>query len=99
MDRRSACFIDRREVGFDDVRDDITGVQPDPDVKTRILQQLDTPHQFDGGVTGQDGVVVVGPRGTEQRDQPVATFLADDPTVATDRRAHGDQGRLKLNGD
>ncbi|WP_247835864.1 hypothetical protein [Bradyrhizobium sp. 200] len=95
MDRRPACFIDRREIGFDDMRDDIAGVNADPDLKARIFQPLDTPHEFDGRVTGQNGVVVVCVRRPKQRNQSVAAFLADDPAVATNRRAHGDQGRLE----
>ena len=95
VDRRPACFIDRREVSFDDMRDDIAGVNADPDVKLRIFQQLDTPHELDGCMTGHNGVVVVCVRRTKQRNQPVAAFLADDPAVATNCRAHGDQGRLE----
>ena len=95
VDRRPACFIDRREVSFDDMRDDIAGVNADPDVKARIFQQLDTPHELDGGVTGHNGVVVVRVRRTKQRNQSVATFLADNPAAATNCRAHGDQGRLE----
>ena len=95
VDRRPACFIDRREVSFDDMRDDIAGVNADPDVKVRIFQQLDTPHELDGCVTGHNGVVVVCVRRTKQRNQPIAAFLADDPAVATNCRAHGDQGRLE----
>ena len=95
MDRRPACFIDGREVGFDHMRDDIAGVKPDPDVKPRILQQLDAPHQFDRRVTGHDGMIVVRMRRAKQCNQPVATFLADDSAVTANRRAHGDQGRLQ----
>ena len=37
MDRRPACFIDRGEVSLDDMRDDIAGVNADPDVKVPDL--------------------------------------------------------------
>ena len=77
------------------MRDDIAGVNADPDVKLRIFQQLDAPHELDAGMTGHNGVVVVCVRRTKQRNQPVAAFLADDPAVTTNCRAHGDQGRLK----
>jgi hypothetical protein len=66
-----------------------------PDPQRRIFQQLDTANQFDGRVAGHDSMVVIGMRRTKKRDQPVATFLADDPTVTANGGTHGDQGRLE----
>ena len=95
MDRRAARFIDRGEVGLDDMGDDITGMNADPDLKRRIVQQLDPANQFDRRVTGHDGVIVIRVRRTKKRDQPVAALLADDSAVAANRGPHGNQGRLK----
>ena len=95
MDRRTARFIDRGEVGLDHMGDDIAGMNPDPDQKRRIVQQLDPANQFDRRVTGHDGVIVVGMRGAKKRDQPVAAFLADDSAVAANGGAHRNQRRLE----
>ena len=95
MDRRAAGFVDRGEVGLDDVGDDIAGMNADPDLERRIVQQLDPANQLDRRVTGHDGMIVVRVRRTKKRDQPVAAFLADNAAVAANGGAHRDQGRLK----
>ena len=61
----------------------------------RIVQELDPANQFDRGVTRHDGMVIVGMGGAKKRDKPIATFLADNSTVATNRRSHGSQRRLQ----
>ncbi len=66
-----------------------------PDLKRRILQQLDPANQFDGGMTGHDGMIVIGVRGAKKGDQAVTPLFADDPAAAPDRGTHGDQGRLQ----
>ena len=68
---------------------------PTRTLQPRIVQQLDTANQFNRRVTGHDGVIVVCVRRAKQRDQAVATFLADDAAVAANRRAHGNQRRLQ----
>ena len=77
------------------MRDDIAGMNADPNVKLRIVQQLDTPDELEGCMTGQDGVIVVRMRRAERGNQPVTTFLADDASAAANCRAHCDQGRLE----
>ncbi|MBA7464844.1 hypothetical protein ES707_00002 [subsurface metagenome] len=89
MNRRSARLIDGGKVGFDGVGDDVTRMQPNPHEQCRVVQQLDTANQLNSSVAGHHRMVVVGVWGTEQRDQPVATFLADDSAVAANRRSHG----------
>ena len=95
MDRRSARLIDRGEIGLDHMRDDIAGMNTDPDLKAGIVEQLDAADQFDPGVAGHRRMVIVGMRRAEQRDQAVAALLADDAAVAPNRNAHGIEGRLE----
>ena len=95
MDRRTAGFIDRGEIGLDDMGDDIAGMNADPDPQRRIVQELDAVNQFDGRMTGHDGMIVIRVRRTKKRDQAVAAFLADDAAVAANRDAHGGQGWLE----
>ena len=70
-------------------------MNPDPDLKRQIVQQLYPANQFDRRVTGHDRVIVIGMRGAEKRDQPVTAFLADNPVVATNGGPHCNQRRLK----
>ena len=95
MNRRTARLIDRGKVRLNDMGHDVAGMNPHPDLKRRVVQQLDTVDQFGCRVTGHDGVIVVRVRRTEKRDQAVAALLADDAAVAAHRCAHGDQGGLK----
>ena len=57
MDRRTAGFIDRGEIGLDDMGDDIAGMNADPDLQRRIVQELDAANQFDRRMTGHDGMI------------------------------------------
>ena len=65
VDRRTAGFIDRGEIGLDDMGDDIAGMNAHPDPQRRIVQELDAVNQFDGRVTGHDGMIVIGVRRTK----------------------------------
>ena len=95
MDRRTARFIDRGEIGLDDVGYDIAGMNADANPQRRIVQEFDAVDQFDRRMTGHDRMIVIRVRRTKKRDQAVAAFLADDAAVAANRDAHGDQGRLE----
>ena len=77
------------------MRDDIAGMNANPHMEPGIIQELDAAHQLQTGLAGHDGMIVVGVRRTEQRDQAIAAFLADDAAVAPDRYSHGVQGRFK----
>jgi hypothetical protein len=67
----------------------------DPHLKSGIIEKLDTANQLQTGVTRHHGVVVIGMRRAEQRDQTVTTFLANNAAVATNRHTHGIQRRLQ----
>ncbi len=95
MNRRAARFINRGEVGLYDVGDDITGMNANPDLKCRIVQELDAANQFDRRVTGHHGMIVVSTRCPKKRDKAVAAFLADNSTVAANGGTHGNQRRLE----
>ena len=71
-------------------------MQSDPNMETRIIEQIDAPDHFDGRMTGHDGMVVVSVRRTKQRNQAVAALLADNAPVAAHRRAHGNQRRFAI---
>src|ERR1700734_2021564 len=95
MNRRAARFVDRREVGFDDMGYNITRMNADADLKVGIVQQLDIANQLDRRLAGHDSMIVVCMRRPEKRDQAVPAFLADNSAVAPNRVTHGIHRRLK----
>ena len=95
MDRRATGLIDRGQVRLDGVGDHIARMQPDPHMKFRVVQKPDAADHFDRRMASHHGMVVVGLRRAEQRDQAVAALLADDAAVAADGRPHRNKRRLE----
>ncbi len=83
------------EVRADGPDDHLAGVEPDPDLHVDPVGSADllgVPAQgglhVEGGVTGPDGVILVGHRRAEEGHDPVAHDLVDRALVAVDGLHH-----------
>jgi len=74
---------------------DIARVDADPHMEAGVIQLSDAANEFGSCLARHDGMIVVGVRSPEQRNQAISALLADDAAVTADRAAHGIERRLQ----
>ena len=92
---RPARLVDRGQIGFDHVGHDIARVDADPHMEAGVIQLSDAANEFGRCLARHDGMIVVGVRSPEQRNQAISALLADDTAVTAHRTAHGIERRLQ----